>query len=93
MNTRLIVSAALGAVLLSASAFAADAPVTSAKACLALEKQFTHVEPNHIGAGTKDEMGRTVGKEAMALCKAGKSDEGVKKFHEEMRLWGDKPAA
>lgn len=89
MKIQTLIGAALTAVLLSTSAFAAS--MTPAQQCTALEKQFDQEIVKHATA-TKAAEAKTLRTDAGKLCQSGKATDGVKKLDQALNDIGVKPA-
>ena len=90
MNTRILVGAAMTALFLSTSAFAAS--MTPAQQCTALEKQFDQEIVAH-GSASKAAQAKTLRVDAGKLCTSGKHTDGVKKLKQALQDIGVKPAS
>lgn len=92
MLKNIILPVVLGAVVLSAPAYAQNA--SDAAKCTTLIKQFDEgINPFHIGDNDTNQKARALRAEGGQLCGSGKPAEGAAKIREALQVWGVTPHA
>ena len=105
MNTRMILPAILGAVMLGTPVLAASissttipsghhtqkvAAMTPSEQCTALQRQFDNTVKTHPAA-TKLSEAKAMATEGGSLCASGKQADGVAKLQQALKALGVKP--
>ena len=92
MKLHLVLPVVLGAVVLSAPAFAQSA--TDAAKCKTLEEQFDKgINPFHVETNDQNTQARNMRTDGGKLCDSGKATEGTTEIRNALQMWGVTPHA